>query len=200
MAPTCHLAKSPPTEALPVLRSWAEDSGRMRSPPPSMVGATPKPLTTSGFWGTPTSGRPCHCMRWAPGRQMRSQHINWNVLSQGSSILISLRTLVGYAWNLAGVRITSLIAYIPNPLPLPMFLMQSNYGWKSVCNMRSSIFSSFHFGQISPKKKQKIKADRFEKSRFVPICWSSDYPIDSLLIIHNQLHIKINIQKTAPNN
>lgn len=55
---------------------------------------------------------------------------------------------------LAGVGISSLIAYILNLLSLPIFVLRGNYSWKFVCNMRSSIFSSFHFRQILPRKKQ----------------------------------------------
>ena len=156
---------------------------------------TSLPLTKWAFWQTPTSGQYRHFMRWAIGRQMPPNHINWNLLSQDSSISISLWRLVCYTWYLAGVRISSLIAYILNLLSRPIFVLQSNYGGKSVCNMRSSIFSSFHFRHILPRKK-KIKGDRFEKSRSVPVFWSPDCPNVYLLIIHNLLHVKINIQKT----
>lgn len=135
-------------------------------------------------------------MRWAVGRQMPPNHINWNLLSQDSSISISLWMLVCATWYLAGVGISSLIAYILNLLSLSIFVLQSNYGWKSVCNMRSSIFSLFHFRQILPRKKKIQKGDRIEKSRFAPIFWSSDCPNVYLLVIHNLLYIKINIQKT----
>lgn len=115
---------------------------------------TSLPLTKWAFWQTPTSGQYRHFMRWAIGRQMPPNHINWNLLSQDSSISISLWRLVCYTWYLAGVRISSLIAYILNLLSRPIFVLQSNYGGKSVCNMRSSIFSSFHFRQILPRKKK----------------------------------------------
>ena len=93
-------------------------------------------------------------------------------------------------------KIASLIAYIPKLLPLPMFTPQRDYGGKSVCNMCSSIFSSFYFRQMLPRKKLKMRGERFEKSRPVPIFFSSDYAIIYLLIIQNWLHYQNKYSKT----
>lgn len=130
--------------------SWVEVNGKERgSQSHSKVpGMTPAPLA---HWALCLC---CHFVRWAIGRRRHPNHINWNhLLSQESSISISMWMLMCYAWYLAGVRLSSLIAYIPNLLSLPIFILQSNHGWKSVCNMSSSIFNSFHFGQILPRKK-----------------------------------------------
>lgn len=156
---------------------------------------TAVPLTKRAFWRTPTAGRDCRFTRWATGRQMYPNGINWNVLSQESRISISLWIPARYTWYLAGVRTSSLIAYIPSLFSLPIFMLQSNYGWKSVCNMRSSIFNSFHFRQILPGKKIIIIKETDLEIQICLIFWSSDCPNVYLLTIHNFLHIKINIQK-----
>lgn len=197
MALTRRLMTSlPARRVLWKLRSWVEVNGRKwRSRPHSEGhGMTPEPLTHSALWLTPTSGQYCHFMRWPIGRQMHSNHVNWHLLSPDSSISISLWVHVYDTRDLAGVRISSLIAYIPSLPSLLISLLQSNYGWK--ISLQHALIHIQFFPLQADIAQKKIKGDRLEKPRFVPIFWSSDYPIVYLLIIHNLLHIKINIQKT----
>lgn len=157
-----HFVPGLPAQRVPwklLVLSWSKWKGMRVTAHSKVSRMTPAPLTKWAFWLTSTSGQYCHFMRWAVGRQMPPNHINWNLLSQDSSISISLWMLVCATWYLAGVGISSLIAYILNLLSLSIFVLQSNYGWKSVCNMRSSIFSLFHFRQILPRKKKKFKKE-----------------------------------------
>lgn len=180
--------------------SWVDANGKERGPEPlsEVFGITPAPLTHWAFGLPPPLGQHCHFMRWATGRQMHLDHINWNFLSQDSSISISLWTPVCYTWYLAGVRISSLIAYIPNLLSLPVSSCKAIRAENqfATCAHPYSVLSTS--GKYCPEKKIKkeMKRDRFEKSRFAPIFWSPDCPNVDLLIIHNLLRIKINIQKT----
>lgn len=126
----CHLVICLPARCVHcklLLLSWSNGrEGGSPHPHPSTVSRMPPvPLTKWALWLTPIAGRDCRFMRWTIGRQMHPNHINWNLLSQDSSISISLWTPVCYTWNLTGVGISSLIAYIPNLLSLPIFLLQA---------------------------------------------------------------------------
>lgn len=150
----CHLVTSLPARSVPckmLLLSWSKWEGRKVacSPEAQLPGSLPVPPT-----------------KWASdGLQ---QQVSWAQLLADRCVQI---TLIGTSClgitafqflcgcmcathgYLAGVRISSLIDYIPNLLSLPVFALQSNYSWKSVCNMRSSIFSSTA-GKPCPGKKR----------------------------------------------
>lgn len=102
--------------------SWVDVNGAEWGPEPLSqgFGITPALLAPCASWLPPPLGQYSHLEKWAVGRQTYPDHINWNSLSQDSSVSISLWTLVCYTWCLAGGGISSLIAYIPNLLSLPV--------------------------------------------------------------------------------
>lgn len=186
----CHHVTSLPAWRAPCklpFLSWCKWKRTRPEPLSEVFGITPTPLTHWAFGPPPPLGQHCHFMRWATGRQIHLDHIKWNFLSQDSSISISLWTLVGYTWYLAGVRISSLIAYIPNLLSLPVSsckAIRAENQFATCAHPYSGLSTS---GKYCPEKK--IKKERNEKRQIWEIqicsyilipwlskCWLVDNP------------------------
>lgn len=193
----CHLATSLPARSVPCEHcSWVEVNGKEGGSQPcsTVPRMTPVPLTKWAFWLTPTAGQDGHFMSWAIGRQMRPNHINWNLLSQDSSISISLWMLVCYTW-LSG-RCKNLISdCLYSQSTFFAYFHTAKQLQLKISLQHALIHIQFSLLQANLAQKKKIEIDRFEKSRFVPVFWSSDCPNVYLLIIYSLFHIKINIQK-----
>lgn len=155
MALTCCLITSLPTWRVPCkLCSWVEVNGQEwgSQPQSEVLGTTSELLTKSVFWLSATSGQ-----------ALSFHEVSCWQTDAFTLIGTSCQEIAAFQFLCGCMCATHSIWQVyESHLWLPIFPIYFRCPFshckaitveKSVCNMRSSIFSSFYFRQILPRKK-----------------------------------------------